>query len=159
MCLNQWAQCIGVPVCWLQEERFLFPIYPFFALGGAVFVDIVQVSYFSLKNISFILSCQTFWWSVSFHNKHIRTERLMVTHTYEVHCFIICAAIQMYVYHFHLLFFFFLMLSQWQLILVEIVHHQSLSLMKSHLHKVWHKSPCQKLLECVFLTCRNCGVI
>lgn len=107
MCLNQWAQCIGVPVCWLQEERFLFPIYPFFALGGAVFVDIVQVSYFSLKNISFILSCQTFWWSVSFHNKHIRTERLMVTHTYEVHCFIICAAIQMYVYHFHLLFFFF----------------------------------------------------
>ncbi|XP_025078630.1 alpha-1,2-mannosyltransferase ALG9-like [Pomacea canaliculata] len=25
-----------------KEERFLFPIYPFFALGGAVFVDIVQ---------------------------------------------------------------------------------------------------------------------
>lgn len=33
----------------LQEERFLFPVYPMICLGGAIAVDTVQKMYFFIR--------------------------------------------------------------------------------------------------------------
>ncbi|XP_067669041.1 alpha-1,2-mannosyltransferase ALG9-like [Haliotis asinina] len=49
-----------------KEERFLFPIYPFFALGGAIFLDHIQklLSYLFPKRSAYHYTDHTNWVSV-----------------------------------------------------------------------------------------------